>query len=151
MSGKLEPSQPTGREPQIGASVVGPLVMFSIGWITACLAIWLVPPVFTFGGFALTTVFWVVLGPPLGLVASLAIVFAVWALRRYLNPMLTTLAACALGWSAAFLVWLLLGFASLSESGLALSGVVAVVGFVVSAFIIRLGGHEIRLAGPRKN
>lgn len=111
------------------------LVVMSCSLVTICLLIWLLPPVFTLGGFAFMTVGWVALGPPLGLLASLSMIGSFWALRRMMHSKLAVVIASIVGWSVTFLTWLLLGFSSLDGTGLAVSGVVAIVGCVSSTAI----------------
>lgn len=111
------------------------LVVVSISVVTVPLLIWLVPPLFTFGGFAFMTIGWVALGPPLGLLASLSVLGFSWAIRKVAHPVVAIVVASVAGWAVVFLAWLLLGFGSPEGTGLAIPGVVSIVGCISSVIV----------------
>jgi len=123
-----------GRWP-IGARRAVILVVVSSSIVTVSLLIWLVPPLFAFGGFAFMTIGWVALGPPLGLLASMAVLGSYEVLLRVTHPIVAVVAASIIGWAIALLAWLLIGFGSPEGTGLAIPGAVTLVGCTSSVIV----------------
>lgn len=111
------------------------LIVTSSVWITLCLAVWLVPPVFTLGGFAFMTVGWVALGPAFGIATSMVMVGVLRVLPKVVPSQLAVTLASVIAWSVALLVWFAIGFNWLVITGLLISCVVAFIGSALSIVV----------------
>lgn len=119
----------------VTSKVVGLMLLYSTIWVTLCLAIWLVPPVFTGAGFALYTVFWVGFGPPFAMLAVAAVLGVLWVLERTLPPVAAVSIASIVGWLVTLGAWRLLGASTFDATGSALSIAAALVGMVISVAV----------------
>lgn len=117
----------------VSSRTIGLLVLGSSAWITLCLAVWLVPPVFLGASFALMTVGWVVMGPFLGFIAAGVVVLALRLAERVLVPVIAVVMAALAGWAVVLGIWWLLGFRD--SPGINVAMAVAAVGAVISAVI----------------
>lgn len=123
-------------QPLITSRTVGLLLLGSTAWVTLCLIIWLVPPVFAGASFAFYTVFWIGLGPPFGALAAGAMVVAMLILRRALPSPAVVVAAAILGWTIALGAWRLVGASTFDATGTALAVGVALIGATISTVVV---------------
>ena len=128
-------SRPYSSAARVTGKTFVALIGTSSAWITLCLAIWLVPPVFTLGGFAFTTLGWVALGPPLGMVTALVVAGVLRVLPKVMPSRLAVVLASVIAWSVALLVSFAIGFDAFETTGFVVSCVVALIGSALSIVV----------------